>query len=151
MMAVWAKGRGLLGPMKPLLGSWSSPPAGQESRLPTWCTRRLAPLGKGWISLHAVWALRSPGEYSEIALFGRMPDGRLGFYSFTSDGKRSEGTVADGSDVHPLAIAFEARMPAGLARVIYWPLDSGPGFNFAVESRGKTGWNRFLRHEYQPA
>jgi hypothetical protein len=80
-----------------------------------------------------------------------MPGGRLGFFSFTNDGKRSQGLMADGSDVDPAAIAFEAEMPAGLARMIYWPIEDGTGFNFAVESRAAKGWNRFLRHEYRPA
>ena len=49
-------------------------------------------------------------------------------------------------------LAFEAQMPAGLARIIYWPLqDRDGGFSFAVESRSKKEWNRFLRQEYQSA
>ena len=119
--------------------------------MPVRCVRALRPLGKGWIELDARWEMASRGEYREIALLGALPDGTLGFYSFTSDGKRSEGRVADGSDVHPQAIAFEAQMPAGLARMIYWPLNGDVGFNFAVESRTKAGWNRFLRQEYRPA
>jgi hypothetical protein len=78
-----------------------------------------------------------------------MPDGTLGFYSFTSDGKRSEGRLSDGSDVYATAIAFRAEMPAGVARMVYWPLDNGGGFNFAVESRTAKGWSRFLRQEYR--
>ena len=58
--------------------------------------------------------------------------------------------------MHPMlileAIAFEAQMPAGLARMLYWPLDSGePGFCFAVESQTKKGWNRFLLQRFVPA
>ena len=150
-MTNWRFGRGLLGPLKPLLGVWNSPPEAQESAMPVRCVRALRPLGKGWIELDARWEMASRGEYREIALLGALPDGTLGFYSFTSDGKRSEGRVADGSDVHPQAIAFEAQMPAGLARMIYWPLNGDVGFNFAVESRTKAGWNRFLRQEYRPA
>lgn len=71
--------------------------------------------------------------------------------SFTSDGKQARGVQADGSDVHPQAIAFEAQMPAGLARFVYWPADDGKGYYFAVENRTKKGWNRFLRHHYLPA
>jgi hypothetical protein len=136
--------------MKPLLGNWISPPQEQESQAPAICTRRLELLGKGWISLRAVWHLGPNKEYSEQALFGATPLGNLGFYSFTSDGKRSEGALCNGTDVHPTAIAFESEMPAGVARMIYWPLDSGVGFNFAVESRVRKGWRRFLRHKYQP-
>jgi hypothetical protein len=61
-------------------------------------------------------------EYRGIALLGALADGKLGFFSFTSDGKRAEGRLADGSDIHTKAIAFEAQMPAGLARMVYWPL-----------------------------
>lgn len=114
------------------------------------CTRAFAPFGKGWIRLEAVWSMGERGDYQETALFGASEDGTLGFYSFTNDGKRSQGRLCDGSDVHPDAVAFEARMPAGLARMIYWPLEQGPGFHFAVESRNKTGWNRFLVHDYRP-
>jgi hypothetical protein len=147
----WVKGRGLLGPLKPILGDWISPPEAQQSRMPMLCRRTLRAFGKGWIELDARWE-RGAGEgYREIALFGAMTDGALGFYSFTNDGKRSEGRFAEGGDVHPQAIAFEARMPAGLARMIYWPLDDGDGFNFAVESRSAKGWNRFLRQEYRPS
>lgn len=41
-------------------------------------------------------------------------------------------------------------MPTGLARMVYWPAEEGPGFRFAVESRNKAGWNRFLMHNYRP-
>ena len=88
-------------------------------------------------------------QYCEIALFGAIEDATLGFYSFTSDGKRSQGRLADGTDVHAGALAFEAQMPAGLARMIYWPCEAGGGFNFAVESRTKKGWNRFLRQTFR--
>lgn len=150
-MSTWKSGRGLLGPMTPLLGTWVSPPAAQEARVPMPCTRVFRTFGAGWIELEARWEMGARGDYREIAIFGARPDRVLGFYSFTNDGKRSEGRLADGGDVHADAIAFEAEMPAGLARMIYWPLDTGAGFNFAVESRTKKGWNRFLRQEYRPA
>ena len=118
--------------------------------MPMHCTRTLTGFGKGWVNLDARWDMGGPGEYREIAMYGPMDDGTLGFRSFTSDGKRSEGRLADGTDIHPDAIAFEARMPAGVARVIYWPLEDGAGFNFAVESQTKKGWNRFFRQEYRP-
>ena len=150
-MAGWGKGRGLLGPLKPLMGDWSSVPADQESQMPMPCTRAFRDFGKGWIELDARWQMGERGEYREIALFGANADGTLGFFSFTNDGKRSEGRLADGTDVHPEAVAFEAQMPAGLARMIYWPVEEGEGFYFAVESRTKTGWNRFLKQRYRPA
>ncbi|HCV43744.1 MAG TPA: hypothetical protein DGH68_09700, partial [Bacteroidetes bacterium] len=58
-------------------------------------------------------------------------------------------TLADGSDVDPQAIAFEAEMPAGRARMIYWPNDE-EGFNWAVEAKTKKGWRRFTEHRYFP-
>lgn len=150
-MPVWSKGRGLLGSLKPLLGAWESRPGDQESRLPAHCTRTFAPFGKGWVRLEAVWRMGERGDYREIAFFGPAADGGLGFHSFTSDGKRSEGRLADGADVHAEALAFEAQMPAGLARMVYWPVAEGPGFSFAVESRTKAGWNRFLKQDFRPA
>ncbi len=147
----WKPGRGLLGPLQPLIGDWVSLPAEQDTRMPMRCTRSFRPFGKGWVELDARWERGERGEYREIALFGAAGDG-LGLHSFTNDGKRSEGRLADGADVHPNAIAFEAEMPAGLARMIYWPLEDGaPGFYFAVESRTKKGWNRFLRQTFRPA
>jgi hypothetical protein len=113
------------------------------------CTRRFEPvLGGKRILLTAAWETGPSSAYEEMALFGADEEGRLGFASFTSDGKRSQGAVADGSDVHPQALAFEAQMPAGLARMLYWPAEE-EGFYFAVESRTKAGWNRFMRHHYR--
>ena len=51
------------------------------------------------------------------------------------------------TDVHPQAIGFEAEMPAGLARMVYWPHEE-EGFNWVVESKTKQGWNRFTQHHY---
>lgn len=148
----WKTGRGLLGPLQPLLGDWVSLPGEQETQMPMRCTRSFRAFGKGWVQLEALWEMGERGDYREIALFGDGGNKGLGFWSFTNDGKKSEGRMADGTDVHADAIAFEAQMPAGLARMIYWPLDDGaPGFQFAVESRTKKGWNRFLRQTYRPA
>ncbi len=144
----WKPGRGLLGPLTPLLGAWRAGTEMNGRQLA--CTRTFEPFGKGWVRLEAVWHMGERGDYREVALFGAGDDGTLGFFSFTNDGKRSVGRLADGSDVHPQAIAFEAQMPAGLARMIYWPADDEQGFRFAVESRNKKGWNRFMTHTYRP-
>ena len=150
---VWKKGRGLLGPLQPLLGHWrTSAASGSTAASAMACTRTFGPLGKGWVVLDARWQVGPDREYRELALFGPGDEGALGFFSFTSDGKRAVGRLADGTDVHPQAIAFEAQMPAGLARMLYWPReDGGPGFRFAVESRTKKGWNRFLCQQFEPA
>jgi hypothetical protein len=86
----------------------------------------------------------------EIALFGAGEDGGIAFWSFISDGKRSQGASADVTDLHPEAVGFEAQMPAGLARMSYWP-DGQGGFFFVVESKNKKGWKRFLEHHYRTA
>ena len=117
--------------------------------MPVPCTRTFRPLGKGWIELNALWRMGDRGDYEEVALFGSTAERQLGFFSFTSDGKRSEGVLMDGTDIHPQAVAFAAQMPAGLARMTYWPSDDGLGFSFAVESRTKKGWSRFLRQTYR--
>jgi hypothetical protein len=149
----WKKGRGLLGPLQPLLGEWRTiGSAGATAASTMACTRTFAAFGKGWMALDARWQVGPGREYREMAFFGAGDDGTLGFFSFTNDGKRSAGRLGDGSDVHPQAIAFEAQMPAGLARMIYWPPeDGGPGFMFAVENRTKKGWNRFLVQQFGPA
>src|SRR3569832_579312 len=136
-MPGWGQGRGLLGPLLLLLGEWRTVHgAGDTGAVAMSCRRSFAPLGKGWIMLDAHWLAGAGREYREIAMFGPGDEGGLACYSFTSDGKRSVGRLSDGSDVDPAAIAFEATMPAGLARMIYWPREAGAaGFRFAVESR----------------
>lgn len=149
-MAKWESGPGLFGPLKPLMGSWASPTEtqGAETLHPTMRTFR--DFGDGWIELDARWEMGEGDPYREIALYGPTSDGVLGFFSFTNDGKRSEGRLADGTDIHPDAIAFEAQMPAGAARVVYWPLEAGEGFHFAVETRTTGDWNRLLLREFRP-
>jgi len=147
----WKSGRGVLGPLKPLLGRWAAQAAGPGAASLMRCTRSFEPvLGGAWILLSARWEMGPGKAYEEHALYGKGEDGVLSFSSFTSDGKSSRGRLADGGDVHPQAIAFEAKMPAGLARMIYWPAEE-EGFYFAVESRTKQGWNRFMRHHYREA
>ncbi len=143
----WKKGRGKLGPMAPLLGSWEAVAHTPMGRVK--CTRVIKPvLGDKYIALNCVWHM-AKGNYEEQAFFG-VEDGTLTFWSFTSDGKRSTGVLASAEDIHKDAICFEARMPAGLARQVYWPNEVG-GFNWAVESRNKKGWNRFTLHHYKAA
>jgi hypothetical protein len=143
---IWKKGRGKLGVMEPLLGKWVASvdsPQGQFRSVRQF-TRILD--GK-YILLEARWEV--PGNpYEEHAIYGVGHTGQIHSWSFTSDGKRSEGRLADVSDVHPQAIGFEAQMPAGLARMAYWPAENG-GIHWAVESRSRKGWNRFQQHHYQ--
>jgi hypothetical protein len=99
--------------------------------------------------LTARWEFNE-GVYEEHALFGVDDNKKLAFWSFTSDGKHSQGIIADASDIHPQAVGFEAQMPAGLARMVYWPNEMG-GVNWAVEAKTKKGWKRFTEHHYMPA
>lgn len=143
----WKKGRGKLGLFAPLIGSWKAVTDSPMGRLQ--CTRTLEPvLGGNYIRLTAEWKFPK-GVYVEHAMIG-IKDGVVSFWSFTSDGKNSQGTLSDGTDIHPDAICFEAQMPAGVARMVYWP-HAESGFNWAVESKTKKGWNRFTLHHYQPA
>ena len=129
---------------------------------PARCTRTFEPvLGKSYVRLNAFWqfgaaASKPPdgaappgGGYEEIALIWTGGGGQVCFWSFTSAGKRSQGAVADVTDLHPEAVGFEAQMPAGLARMAYWP--DGDGFVWVVESKTKKGWRRFVEHRYRPA
>lgn len=143
--STWKNGRGKLGPLAPLLGTWRA--EADSPRGVIRCTRTFTPILDGkYIQLAVRWEF-DDGEYEELALFGINENGTIGFWSFTSDGKRSEGTLADVTDIHPQAIGFEAQMPAGLARTAYWP-DETSGFRWVVESRNKKGWNRFVEHHY---
>lgn len=145
-MPTWKKGRGKLGFLQPLLGSWiaeADSPMG-----PVRCQRDFTPLGDGWVRLEARWEFGGAKSYQELAIIGVGDDKQVGFWSFTSDGKRSTGTVADVSDLHPEAIGFEAQMPAGLARMAYWPNEQD-GFVWVVESKNAKGWKRFVEHRYR--
>ncbi len=141
----WKKGKGKLGLLQPLIGNWTATADSPMGKVV--CERKFEKvLGSNYIQLIATWKF---GEktYEEMAFFG-VEEGEIFFRSFTSDGKNSYGKIKDGSDVHPEAISFEAEMPAGLARMIYWP-DSEEGFRWAVESKSKMGWNRFTEHHYK--
>ena len=141
----WKKGRGKLGVLDPLIGTWKAET--DSSMGPVTCTRSFTRvLNSAYIQLTADWAFGKK-SYQELAIIGVNPEGIITFWSFTSDGKNSEGKIADVSDIHPEAIGFEAQMPAGLARMAYWPDDQN-GYYWAVESKTKKGWNRFTQHHY---
>jgi WD40 repeat protein len=141
----WKKGRGKLGPFDSLIGTWKASADSPMGALE--CIRAFQPiLGGKFIQLTAHWE-HPKFKYNEIAIIGPDRDGKVRFWSFTSDGKCSEGTLANVTDVHPEAVGFEAQMPAGLARMVYWP-DEDSGFVWAVESKSKKGWKRFTEHHY---
>jgi len=141
---LWKKGKGKLGIFTPLIGQWvaeADSPMGKVK-----CIRKFEQvLGSNYIQLDAEWHFGKK-IYAEHAMYG-VKDKEIVFWSFTSDGKNSTGKLSDGSDVHAEAICFEAQMPAGTARMIYWPNEEG--FNWAVESKNKKGWNRFTLHHYR--
>src|SRR5579859_6424008 len=122
MAKVWKKGRGKLGFLQPLLGRWAA--EAQSPMVPLRCMRTLEPvLGGSYIRLTVRWefgtakakaASEGKGGYEEIALIGASDGGKVAFWSFTSDGKHSQGTVSDVTDIHAEAVGFEAQMPAGL-------------------------------------
>ncbi len=150
----WKKGRGKLGPLAPILGHWR---AEADSPMgPVSCERIYEKFGDGWVRLDVTWSFgkpgggpgAGPGGYREVAIFGPGDDGALAYWSFTSDGKRSTGRLADAADVHAQALCFESQMPAGLARQVFWP-DETAGMLWAVEAKTKKGWNRFTRHHYR--
>ncbi|AHG88511.1 hypothetical protein J421_0974 [Gemmatirosa kalamazoonensis] len=152
MPRLWKKGRGKLGVLAPLHGAWVA--EAESPRGPLRCYRQLAPvLGGKYLQLDVRWEFGSAtagAAYEERALIGEGADGAVGFWSFTSDGKRSEGTLADVTDLHAEAVGFEADMPAGRARMAYWPAEDG-GFHWVVEAKTKAGWRRFTEHHYRAA
>ncbi len=142
----WKKGRGKLGLFAPLVGNWKAETTSPMG--PISCTRRFMTVLQGaYLQLTADWEIGKK-LYQEYAMIGVNADGGISFWSFTSDGKNSTGMLADVTDIHPEAIGFEAQMPAGLARMAYWP-DEEDGFHWAVESKTKKGWNRFTEHHYK--
>jgi hypothetical protein len=143
----WKKGRGKLGIFNPLMGQWQTE---AESEIgPVKCRREFKKILSGkYIQLTANWEIPN-GTYDEMAMIGVNRDKEICFWSFTSDGKQSDGKLADVSDIHPDAIGFEAYMPAGIGRIAYWP-DEDEGYHWVVESKTKKGWNRFVEHHYLP-
>lgn len=143
----WKKGRGRLGVISPLMGTWQAEASSDMG--PVRCRREFKKVLSGkYIQLTANWEFADQ-TYDELAMIGVNSEKEVCFWSFTSDGKQSQGKLADLSDIHPQAIGFEAEMPSGLARMAYWP-DGGEGFHWVVESKTKKGWNRFVEHHYCP-
>ncbi len=156
MIRHWKRGRGQMGPMAPLLGRWS---ADADSPMgPVTCIRDYQKFGDHYVRLDAEWRVRGKGEagktYREVCMFGPdlSLDGekRLAFWSYSNDGKKSSGHLADGTDIHLQAICFDSQMDAGLARQVFWP-DAENGFYWRVESATRKGWNRMVEHHYRPA
>ena len=143
----WKKGRGRLGLFEPLMGNWQAEAESDMGSVK--CTREFKKILSGkYIQMEVNWVFEDR-TYTELAMIGVNNEKEVCFWSFTSDGKQSEGKLSDATDVHPEAIGFEAQMPAGLARMVYWP-DNDESFHWIVESKTQKGWNRFVEHHYLP-
>ncbi|MES2477971.1 MAG: hypothetical protein V4561_02715 [Bacteroidota bacterium] len=145
-MINWKKGRGKLGVFDPLIGKWICN-KGSKDRMNPECIRTFKyDLGNSYIIENITWFLGDK-NYEDHTIIGLDGSKNITFWSFTSDGKNSTGKLSDVSDIHDLAFGFEATMPAGIARQIFWP-DEKEGFNWAVESKTKKGWNRFVQQHF---
>ncbi len=143
----WKKGRGKLGLFDPLIGSWICNEDSSDRMNPQ-CIRSFRyDLGNNYIIEDVTWFLGDK-QYKDHTIIGLNQEKQICFWSFTSDGKNSSGLLADVRDIHPQAFGFEAKMPAGIARQVFWPSEK-EGFNWAVESKTKKGWNRFVLQTYQ--
>ncbi|MDP6775910.1 MAG: hypothetical protein QGI83_04005 [Candidatus Latescibacteria bacterium] len=88
---VWKKGRGRLGILDPLLGTWVAET--ESERGPVRCVRTFERVLEGkYVQLTAEWQ-QSGSAYEEIALIGVGDDKKVCFWSFTSDGKRSNSPL----------------------------------------------------------
>lgn len=150
MGKLWKKGRGKLGVLEPLVGEWEA--AGKSAQGAVRCRRKFEwVLGGKFLQLRARWELGASGKkfaYEEVAMMGVDGKGAVRCWSFVADGDRSEGVLADVTDLHGEAVGFEAKMPAGRARMTYWPGEEG-AVRFVVEAKAKTGWRRFLEQTYR--
>jgi hypothetical protein len=128
-----------------MIGDWLAKTETPQG--PARVTRSLRPaLGKGWLEAEVDWSFND-SRYQERCFYGLTRDGRLAFWSFTSDGKQAHGVQVEAPDLPAGAIAFEAEIPAGTARMSFWP-DAEEGFRWAVESKNRKGWHRFSEHHY---
>ena len=109
------------------------------------CERRFERVLDGkYVRMSVAWRF-GDNTYDEIAMFARDPgEKKLTFWSFTSDGKNSRGVNVAVDDVPDGAIVFEANMPGGLARMMFWTSEKRSRLHFAVENSTKKGWNRML-------
>ncbi len=85
------KGRGKLGVLQPLLGQWVA--TDETSMGPVKCTRTFEKVLSGkYIQLTALWEYEKGSYYEEIAYYGKCSEADICFWSFTSDGKHSQGS-----------------------------------------------------------
>ncbi len=147
-MINWKKGRGKLGVFNPIIGTWICNKDSKDRMNPQCIRDYKQGLGNNYIIGHITWFLGDK-NYEDHTIIGLDDAKVISAWSFTSDGKNSIGKYADVSDIHALAFGFEANMPAGIARQVFWP-DEKEGFHWAVESKTKKGWNRFVHQHFTP-
>ena len=146
MTIPWKTGRGKMGFLHPLLGTWRAvdpdTPLGKVI-----CVRHYEKILDGkFIKLVADWDIGNGKKtYQEIAHYGLNREKVPSFWSFTSDGGHSMGVLADVESMHTGAKGFEAEMPSGLARFGFWPTETG--MVWAAEAKTKTGWLPMIYHE----
>ncbi|MEM1248658.1 MAG: hypothetical protein AAGA81_10875 [Acidobacteriota bacterium] len=144
----WKRGRGKLGFLQPLLGTWRAEDP-KTKMGPVVCTRTFEKILDGkFIRLIADWDIgEGARSYQEVAHYGVDRDKVVSFWSFTSDGGTSRGVLADVGDLDPEARGFEAEMPAGRARFAFWPSDDS--MIWVAEAATKKGWSRMIEHRCQ--
>lgn len=144
-MQKWKTGRGKMGFVKPLLGSWQAvvpdTPMGKVL-----CHRRFEEILDGkFIRLIADWNIGNGAKrYQEVAHYGLNREKTPAFWSFTSDGGTSYGEMADVSEMHEDARGFIAEMPSGQARLGFWPNETG--MIWGADAKTKNGWSAMIRH-----
>lgn len=135
-----------MGFMKPLLGAWiATVPETPMGKVV--CRRFYEEILDGkFIRLTADWTIGEARKtYQEIAHYGVNLKKTAAFWSFTSDGGNSYGELADVAEMGENAKGFIAEMPSGLARLGFWPSETG--MIWAVEAKTKKGWSRMIHHE----
>lgn len=145
-MTQWKSGRGKLGLFTPLIGNWICNKGSRDRMRPEVIRQFSFELDNSFIFQNVKWNLGDK-VYADHTLIGLNAEKIISFWSFTSDGKNSNGTLTDVTDIHDEAIGFVAQMPGGVARQAFWP-DGQNGFYWAVESKTKKGWNRFVEQHY---
>lgn len=89
-------------------------------------------------------------RYEGIARNGGQRGGPPCSWSFTSDGKNRKGRLVQVSEVHPLAFGIEAKLPAGIGRMIYGPA-KWDGFHWVAEAKTRQGWRWLTEHHDERA
>ena len=132
----------------PFLGVWRASPGGPGAASAMPCERELrASADGGFVVMTARWGgMATP--YEEVAVIRFDAEGRISLSSFTTGGGQSQGQEGDAAGLEAGALVIEARMPAGMARSVYWSAEPGT-FDLAVESEAPGGWNRFMQHRYR--